>query len=81
MPHDTNTTGVTNQDPDQVEQARQLQDRYRGRWLIMWSRCSQRFLAWPTWFGSEGELLQCTDSQKLEQIMIEQEQKLGVHLL
>ena len=70
--------GATTPDPDKVEIARRLSDQYRGRWMVMWSWCSERFLAWPTWFGGGGEFLQSTDPHQLERLMVEQEQMLGI---
>jgi hypothetical protein len=46
--------------------------------MVMWSWHTQRFLAWPTWVGGGGEFLQSADSRKLEQLMIEQERRLGI---
>lgn len=61
--------------------AKRLDEKYRGRWLVLWSWWSQTFLAWPTWIGASGCSLETADPQRLEQLMIAQEERLGVRPL
>lgn len=60
--------------------AKRLDEKYQGRWLVLWSWWSQTFLAWPTWIGGRGQFLESADPEHLEQQMIAQEKCAGVRL-
>lgn len=66
---------------DNTELARQLDQKYRGRYMVEWSCWTQTFLAWPTWLAARGDAIESADPQDLEARMVEQEKQLGIQPL
>jgi DNA-binding XRE family transcriptional regulator len=67
--------------PGNAGVAKRLDEKYQGRWLVLWSWWSQTFLAWPTWIGGSGKSLESSCPEHLERLMIEQEECAGIRPL
>lgn len=52
-----------------VQQARELHDSHRDRWLVMWSQWTSEFVAFPCWPGTGGGYIVAREAPELERRM------------